>query len=763
MINSTTSTTLGSCNSTDTSTGSSYGNLTLVNDGWPSPSWQYQSGVTGTGNLTQRAIPDVSFFAGDSSLFSATLICLSAEGACTYSDTAADTAQEVGGTSVGTPEMAGVMALIDQRAGAAQGLANKELYALAALQTYSGGGCSAETVKNTSTTCYFQDIDSGPTAPNGPAYTTAQTNSMPCNLTGTPEGGDNGGPYTGYPSPNCAAINSVDYLGTLVTTTSSPTAADAAYNSSTGYDLATGLGSLNVYNVVNKWVSDAGTASSTLGVTLNPTGVISADTSLAITVTVTGSGSLTAPTGSIVVAGGGYSATGTLTTVAPPTSPASSTVTITIPASSLSPGSVMLTITYGGDSNYAQNSTTETVSVLAVNPTVVVTAPSSANYYNALSVTVTVSGPVGAPTPTGTVTLQGGGYGPTSAETLNSSGYYTFTIPADTLTVGNSDTLTANYSGSTYYASGSGLAAVDVVNSVPATPVITVTPTPTSIDSSQTLGVGVTVASQSGNPPTPTGSVTLTAGSYTSAATPLTGAGTASFTVPANSLTGTASGETDTITASYSGDANYASGTKNASETVTQSAFSFVQNPTPSPSSVDPGGTATVTITGNTSNTDYTGTFTLNSCTLTSSSVTSPNAPPTCLVTGTITYASGTPTGSGTATVSTTSAITSGLVRPALPGKGHGWLGAGGGAVLALLIFFGIPARRRSWRSMMGILVAMVALGVLSSCGGSGGGGGGGTTTIPGHSAGTYTFTVSGTGNPAFTPTPTTTFTLTVN
>ena len=153
----------------------------------------------------------------------------------------------------------------------------------------------------------------------------------------------------------------------------------------------------------------------------------------------------------------------------------------------------------------------------------------------------------------------------------------------------------------------------------------------------------------------------------------------------------------------------------------------------------------------------------MSSCTLTSSSVTNPNAPPTCSVTGTITYASGTPTGSGTATVSTTSAITSGLVRPALPGKGHGWLGAGGGAVLALLIFFGIPARRRSWRSMLGILVAMVALGVLSSCGGSGGGGGGGTTTIPGTSAGTYTFTVSGTGNPAVTPTPTTTFTLTVN
>ena len=36
-----------------------------------------------------------------------------------------------------TPEMAGVMALIDQKAGAAQGLANPELYKLASQQTYS--------------------------------------------------------------------------------------------------------------------------------------------------------------------------------------------------------------------------------------------------------------------------------------------------------------------------------------------------------------------------------------------------------------------------------------------------------------------------------------------------------------------------------------------------------------------------------------------------------------------------------------------------
>ena len=513
VVNSTDSESFGTCSTGANTTGTANGSIPLTKDGWPSPSWQAQSGVTGTSGLTQRAIPDVSFFAGDGALGSATLICLSAEESCALSDTVDNTAQEVGGTSVGSPEMAGVMALINQKAGAAQGLANPGLYSLAANQTYSE--CSAESVTNSSN-CKFQDIDYGPTAASGsPAYTTTQTNSMPCNLTGTEEGGDGGGPYTGTTSPNCAAINSGDTLGTLVTTTSSPTAADAAYNSGTGYDLATGLGSLNVANIVNAWVSDAGTASTTLGVKLNPTGTISADTALAITVTVTGSGSLAAPSGSIVVAGGGYSATGTLTTVTPATTPASSSVTITIPASSLSPGSVTLTITYGGDSNYAENSTTQGVTVSAVNPTVTVTAPSSSNYSNALSVTVTVSGPVGVPTPTGTVTLAGGGYGPTPAETLNSSGYYTFTIPVNTLAAG-SDTLTANYSGNTDYASGSGSATVDIVTTVPATPVITVTPTPTSIDSSQTLSVGVTVASQSGAPPTPTGSVTLTAGSYTS-------------------------------------------------------------------------------------------------------------------------------------------------------------------------------------------------------------------------------------------------------
>jgi hypothetical protein len=114
--------------------------------------------------------------------------------------------------------------------------------------------------------------------------------------------------------------------------------------------------------------------------------------------------------------------------------------------------------------------------------------------------------------------------------------------------------------------------------------------------------------------------------------------------------------------------------------------------------------------------------------------------------------------------VDTTAASTSELVRPQIgPGRvgsGKGWLGAGSGAVLALILFFGIPARRRSWRSMLGMVVLMAILGTMAGCGGGGGGGG---SKNPGTTAGTYTFTVTATGTPAQSSGNTTTFTVTVN
>ena len=103
--------------------------------------------------LTLPSLRETVFWAAHTS------ICVSAYGAVhLHFILRASRAQEVGGTSVGTPAMAGIMALINQKAGAAQGNPNAELYALAATQNYSN--CGAES-GSTSDGCSFNDIDTG--------------------------------------------------------------------------------------------------------------------------------------------------------------------------------------------------------------------------------------------------------------------------------------------------------------------------------------------------------------------------------------------------------------------------------------------------------------------------------------------------------------------------------------------------------------------------------------------------------------------------
>ena len=137
----------------------------------------------------------------------------------------------------------------------------------------------------------------------------------------------------------------------------------------------------------------------------------------------------------------------------------------------------------------------------------------------------------GNPAPTGTVVLSGGGY--TSAATTLSSGSATINIPSDTLSTGNY-TFQANYTpdsnSSGIYNSASGTASSQVTVST-ATPTVTVTPSPSSITTTQALSVTVAVSGGLGNL-TPTGSVTLSGGGYTSAATTLSG-GSATINVPA--------------------------------------------------------------------------------------------------------------------------------------------------------------------------------------------------------------------------------------
>ena len=708
---------VSSCDSTTTTTGSGNSSLPLIKDGWPKPGWQ--SGVSGIPSDSVRDLPDVSFFASDGYLSSSSyLFCLSyedtttssggtANDACTYTTNAEPILQEIGGTSVSSPAMAGVMALINQKTGAAQGNPNAELYLLASKQTYSG--CSAETVTSGSTSCVFNDIDTGNIA-------------TPCD-NGADEGGESG---TGVVSPNCSVNHAGDLIGIL-----------SGYTAATGYDQATGLGSLNVANVVNAWPVIAGTSSAKVTVTPASSTLVSTST-LTVTGTVASS-SLggTTPTGTVTLSAGGY--TSDLQSLA------AGAYSFSIPANSLTASDTSVTVAYNGDSNYAAATGTATIAVTAPTGTATVkgtATPSSVAVTAAVSVAVTVSGT--GTTPTGTVTLSGGGYN-SSAQTL-SAGASTFNVPANSLGLG-SDTLTITYSGDTNYATSAGTANVTVTSGSLLTPTVTATPTPSTLPAGTALSVAVAVT---GSGTTPTGTVTIAGGGYGPSTAGTLVSGVYTFTIPANSLTT----GTDTLTVSYSGDGNYAAATGTTSvvagSSSTTGTFTLSASAT---SAVSPGTAATSTITVTTTN-NYTGTATLN-CVLTSPAPSSVTDAPTCsLSPTTVALSSSSTSGSVTATVSSTAPTDTQLARPARPGSGKGWMGAGGGAVLALLVFFGIPARRRSWRAMLGTLLLLAALGGMSACGDFWQAPAG--DTADGTPTGNYTFTVTGTGSPTVTAVNTT-------
>jgi hypothetical protein len=408
----------------------------------------------------------------------------------------------------------------------------------------------------------------------------------------------------------------------------------------------------------------------------------------------------------------------------------------TYATSSLTPNTHSLTAVYSGDSTYPTGSGSASLTITGLSATVKVTpAASSVSTASSLSVKVTVTG--SGATPTGTVTLSGGGYSSTPATLV--SGIVTIIIPANSLSVG-ADTLSVSYSGDASFGPATGTAPV-TVTPAPLIPTVKVTPAATTLDSGSTLSVPVAVT---GTGATPTGTVTLSGGGYTSTPGTLV-AGDFTFTIPANSL----SVGTDTLTVSYSGDASYASGTETAPVTVTESVYTLAAS---TPAAVSPGSSTTLTVTVSTPS-GYAGTITLD-CALTSSPRGATD-PPVCTG-GTVTLGGTITTGTATIKVTTTSASSSALAWPKVGGKGRSWSGAGGGAVLAFLLFLGIPARRRSWRSMLGVLLLMASVGSLTACGGH-------NTSNPGTTAGSYTFTVTGTGSPSVTPAPTTTFTLTVN
>lgn len=267
---------------------------------------------------------------------------------------------------------------------------------------------------------------------------------------------------------------------------------------------------------------------------------------LDVAVTVAGFSGGPTPSGNVSLTCGPYSSSATLDS--------SGAAALVIPGGMLPPGSDRLTASYSpsaaSSATYASASKTANVTVTAQpTPSVTVTPASSTVTADApLSVAVKVNAVNGNSTPTGTVILSSGTF--QSPPAILNGGIASITIPAYSFAYGSAKLLAAytpDAQSAETYTSSSGFGTISIGR---ATPIVTVTPAKTGIDTSHALTVAVAVAGPGTGAPAATGAVKLTSGSYSSSASVLSG-GRATIEVAAGALSASIS----TLTATYTPDA----------------------------------------------------------------------------------------------------------------------------------------------------------------------------------------------------------------
>jgi subtilase family serine protease len=221
----------GFCNST---IGADFQGV-IAGSGGPSsysaqPSWQ--TGVVGlpTRSGGPRYLPDVSLFAANGVFGHFLVYCLTdaAEGGkpCTYTNADDTLVLAAGGTSFASPSMAGIQALINQKMGSPQGNPNYTYYKFAAAEAGPRGSARCNSSGGTVQSpvlpqpgCIFNDVTQG---------------DIVVNCEGTDD---------------CFGSNGTNQ-GSLSVSSTSYT---PAYAAGTGWDFATGLGTVNAYNLVTAW------------------------------------------------------------------------------------------------------------------------------------------------------------------------------------------------------------------------------------------------------------------------------------------------------------------------------------------------------------------------------------------------------------------------------------------------------------------------------------------------------------------------------
>lgn len=519
----------------------------------PRPSWQTGSGISATADATcssgtciaanttgytvHREVPDISFIAASG--HAATAFC--AESSC-YNTNNGFGIGAVGGTSVATPVMASVQALINQKNGGRQGNANFYYYPLANAD-YLAGNCKATngtaanpTVTLPAATCNFHDIVSG---------------------------------------DNRSKSSSTDTVG-------------LGFYAGTGYDAATGLGSVNINNVANNWGTVNFNATTT-SFSLSPKTGLTHGASQAFTASVTSTAGT--PTGDISI-------------IAVTTNPSAkqrytlSSGSYSGNISGLPGGTYNVYVHYEGDGTYAPSDSAmqqvtigkETsnvgISLYYFLPGSYTSGFTSAPYGSLLNIPTTVTGASSTGVPTGsltfnltrgttaltplTVTLDGTGTGALVAGAGYSSLYVAPNYPA--LTPGNY-TLTATYAGDASFNSSTGTATFTIAQQ---TPTVTLSSSATSIAPGANVMLNCTAARIALVPSIsayPSGSCTfVSTNTATAVQTPLGTATLNSVGVGSLSTTAISSSGANSVTAFYSGDANYSTATSGAA-TVTVSSL----------------------------------------------------------------------------------------------------------------------------------------------------------------------------------------------
>ena len=320
------------------------------------PTWQTGTvyGLPTTTAYTNRLEPDVSLFASNGFWYHDLPV---------YQSDVAPATSYAGGTSFVAPQLAGVFALIKQATGERLGQPNYVLYNMAGKQfgvgSFTGSSCNGSGASGVSTTsstpnsnCIFYDIQTG-------------NISLDCQPGST----------------DCYTLSGGNY-GILSTST---TAEDPAFPTNQGWDQATGIGSINIANLVNNWQNTTGGGVLyTPMVSLSPASAsytYGHPSAIGYTATVSGPGSF--PTGSVTFSGSPTISTiGTDVLVRSSGCTSGSTCTETTtqsytPPGTLAGGSYTITGTYSStNENYTTGSGTSSLTVNPQTPTVTVSAVS---------------------------------------------------------------------------------------------------------------------------------------------------------------------------------------------------------------------------------------------------------------------------------------------------------------------------------------------------------------------------------------------------